>query len=99
VGKQLHLYDVIKRPVITEKSHQMAEVENHYVFEVDMRANKIQIAEAVVKIFDVDVLKVRTMVMAPKRGQRGRKLYIRRKAWKKAIVTLPQGQSISLFTP
>jgi ribosomal protein L23 len=39
------------------------------------------------------------MVMAPKRGQRGRKLYIRRKAWKKAIVTLPQGQTISLFTP
>jgi large subunit ribosomal protein L23 len=99
VGKQLHLYDIIKRPVITEKSHMMAEVENHYVFEVDMRANKIQIAEAVVKIFDVDVLKVRTMVMAPKRGQRGRKLYIRRKAWKKAIVTLPQGQTISLFTP
>ena len=99
MGKQLHLYDIIKRPVITEKSHTMAEVENHYVFEVDMRANKIQIAEAVVKIFDVDVLKVRTMVMAPKRGRRGRKLYIRHKAWKKAIVTLPQGQSISLFTP
>ncbi|MBN1566132.1 MAG: 50S ribosomal protein L23 [Anaerolineae bacterium] len=96
---QLHLYDIIKRPVITEKSHMKAEEQNQYAFEVDMRANKIQIAEAVVLIFDVDVLKVRTMVMPPKRGQRGRKSYIRRKAWKKAIVTLPQGQNIALFNP
>jgi len=97
VGKTLHLYDVIKRPVITEKSTQMAERYNHYVFEVDLRANKIQIADAVVRIFDVDVLKVRTMVMPAKRGQRGRNSYIRRKSWKKAIVTVPAGQRIPLF--
>lgn len=97
MSKQLHLYDVIKRPIITEKSHGMSEDLNQYVFEVDMRANKIQIAEAVVRLFDVDVLKVRTMVMPAKRGQRLRKAYTRKQAWKKAIVTVPAGQSIGLF--
>lgn len=95
---ELHLYDIIKRPVITEKSVELAEMQNHYVFEVDMRANKIQIAEAVFKIFEVDVLDVRTMVMPIKRGQRGRKKYTRRSAWKKAVVTLAPGQSIAAFT-
>jgi len=95
---ELHLYDIIKRPVITEKSVELAEINNQYVFEVDMRANKIQIADAVFKIFEVDVLDVRTMVMPAKRGQRGRKKYTRHSAWKKAIVTLPPGQSIAAFT-
>ena len=94
----LHLYDILKRPVITEKSTILSDGGNKYVFEVDMRANKIQIAEAVFRIFDVDVLKVHTMVMPPKRGRRGRKFYIRQKAWKKAIVTLAPGQSIPLFS-
>lgn len=97
MSKQLHLYDIIKRPIITEKSHGMSEDLNQYVFEVDMRANKIQIAEAVVRLFDVDVLKVRTMVVPAKRGQRLRKAYTRKQAWKKAIVTVPAGQSIGLF--
>ncbi len=97
MNNRLHLYDIIKRPVITEKSHDLAEVENQYVFEVDMRANKIQVADAVFRIFDVDVLKVRTMVMPAKRGQRGRKVYVRRSAWKKAIVTVAPGQTIPLF--
>jgi large subunit ribosomal protein L23 len=83
--------------VITEKSHDMADYINQYVFEVDMRANKIQIKEAVERIFDVDVVKVNTMVMPAKRGRRGRKFYMRSKAWKKAIVSVIPGQSISLF--
>ncbi len=95
--KGLHLYDVIKRPVITEKSTELADVTNQYVFEVDMSANKIQIADAVMRIFNVDVVKVNTMVMPPKRGRRGRKFYVRQRAWKKAVVTVPQGQTISLF--
>lgn len=95
--KALHLYDVIKRPVITEKSTEMAEVNNQYVFEVDMRANKIQIADAVVRIFDVDVLKVNTMIMPAKRGQRMRRFYRRQSAWKKAVVTVPAGQRIPIF--
>ena len=97
MAKNLHLYDVIKRPVITEKSTVLADERNQYAFEVDMAANKIQIAEAVMRIFDVDVLKVNTMVVAPRRGRRGRTLYVRRRAWKKAIVTVPVGQKISLF--
>lgn len=97
MSKELHLYDIIKRPVITEKSTMLADTVNHYVFEVDMRANKIQIADAVVRIFDVDVLKVRTVVMPPKRGQRGRKMFIRQSAWKKAIVSVPAGQRIPIF--
>lgn len=97
--KALHLYDVIRRPVITEKSRDMADDNRQYVFEVDMRANKVQIKDAVERIFNVDVVKVNTMVMAPKRGRRGRTLYIRRKVWKKAVVTVGVGQSISLFNP
>jgi large subunit ribosomal protein L23 len=93
----LHLYDVIKRPVITEKSSIMAGELNQYVFEVDISANKIQIKEAVERIFDVDVIKVATMIMPLKRGKRGRKAYVRSPEWKKAIVTLPKGQTISEF--
>jgi large subunit ribosomal protein L23 len=97
VTKGLHLYDIIRRPVITEKSNIMSSETNQYVFEVDMRANKIQIKDAIERIFDVDVLKVNTMVMPLKRGRRGRSFYVRQRAWKKAVVTVPPGQSISLF--
>ena len=94
---ELHLYDVIRRPVITEKSNLLAEEANKYVFEVSSRANKIQIQEAVEGIFEVEVDKVNTLVVPPKRGRRGRKWYMRTKAWKKAIVTLAPGQKIELF--
>ena len=98
MGKgQLHIYDVIRRPVITEKSHQMVDAGNQYVFEVEQRANKVQIKEAVEKIFDVNVVKVNTMIMPAKRGRRGRKMYVRAKPWKKAVVTLQPGQEITLF--
>jgi large subunit ribosomal protein L23 len=97
VTKGLHLYDILIRPVVTERSTEMATTHNQYVFEVDMRANKIQIKDAVERIFDVDVMKVNTMVMAPKRGRRGRKFYIRSKAWKKAIVSVAPGQTIGVF--
>lgn len=94
---ELHLYEVLRRPVITEKSSALAEDTNKYVFEVSQRANKIQIREAVAQIFDVEVDKVNTLVVPPKRGRRGRKWYMRTKAWKKAIVTLAPGQKIELF--
>ncbi len=96
---ELHIYDIIRRPVITEKSTLMVEVENKYVFEVDGRANKIQVKEAVEEIFDLDgqVVKVNTMVMPAKRGRRGRNSYIRSRQWKKAVVTLEEGVTIELF--
>ena len=90
-------YGTILSPVITEKSSMMAGELNQFVFEVDLNANKIQIKEAVERIFDVDVIKVATLIMPLKRGQRGRKAYVRSKEWKKAIVTLPKGQTISEF--
>ncbi len=96
---ELHIYDVIRRPLITEKTAQLAEAQNKYVFEVDRNANKIQVKEAVEEIFDLEgkVTKVSTMVMPAKRGRRGRNEYMRAQAWKKAIVTLEEGVTIELF--
>jgi large subunit ribosomal protein L23 len=95
--KQLHVYDVLMRPVITEKSNIATEDNNQYTFEVALKANKIQVKEAIELIFEVTVLKVNTMVMPAKRGRRGRVMYTRKKQWKKAVVTVAPGQSINLF--
>jgi large subunit ribosomal protein L23 len=68
-----------------------------YTFLVDRRANKVEIAEAVSYIFDVDVIKVRVLNQAPKFGRWGRKRIQRKSAYKKAIVTLPPNQRIEAF--
>lgn len=96
---ELHIYDVIRRPVVTEKSTIQADDLNQYVFEVASGANKVQIKEAVEVIFEVKVKKVNTMVMPAKRGRRGRNWYLRSKQWKKAVVTLAEGDKIELFNP
>lgn len=93
----LHLYDVLRRPVVTEKSSAMMEANNQYVFEVHMDANKPQIREAVETIFDVTVVKVNTLILPAKRGVRGRHEYRRSQEWKKAIVTLKAGDKIEIF--
>jgi large subunit ribosomal protein L23 len=95
--RKMHLYDVIRRPVITEKSTRQEDELNTYIFEVDMRANKPMIKEAVESIFDVKVVDIRTAVMPAKMSLRLRKLYIRKKTWKKAFVTVASGQRIDLF--
>lgn len=97
MAKQIHLFDVIVRPVVSEKSNIQTEKNNQYTFEVALDANKIQIKEAVEIIFDVDVLKVNTAIMPAKRGQRGRWIYVRKKMWKKAVVTVAPGQAINIF--
>lgn len=94
---ELHLYDLLLRPVVSEKSSLQAEELNQYVFEVAPDANKIQVKEAVEVIFDVTVTNVNTMVMPAKRGRRGRSWYVRSKQWKKAVVTLADGDSIELY--
>lgn len=96
---ELHVYDVIRRPIITEKTNLMADDLNQYVFEVALDANKIQVKEAVELVFDIPggVTQVRTMIMPAKRGRRGRKMFIRSKRWKKAIVTLEPNQTLELF--
>lgn len=93
----LHLYDVILRPVVTEKSNLLTDTKHQYVFEVAQNANKQQIRDAVEIIFEVTVKKVNTMIMPAKRGMRGRRAIVRSTQWKKAIVTLEAGQRIELF--
>jgi large subunit ribosomal protein L23 len=94
---ELHIYDVLRRPVVSEKTAVMTDEKNQYVFEVADEANKIQIKEAVEVIFEVEVVKVNTMVVPAKRGRRGRNWYLRSKQWKKAVVTLAKDQTIELF--
>ncbi len=94
---ELHIYDVLRRPVVSEKTAVMTDEKNQYVFEVAEEANKIQIKEAVEVIFEVEVVKVNTMVVPAKRGRRGRNWYLRSKQWKKAVVTLATDQTIELF--
>lgn len=97
---ELHEYDVILRPVITEKSNILQDDLNQYVFEVAKNANKFQIKQAISFIFDIDlddILQVRTMIMPAKRGRRGRKYYLRSREWKKAVVTLAENRSIEIF--
>jgi len=94
---ELHLYEVLRRPVVTEKGSGLTETLNQYIFEVHMDANKPQIRQAVETIFDVKVKKVNTMIMPAKRGVRGRHQYMRSQEWKKAIVTLEAGDKIELF--
>jgi len=92
----MHTYEVLKRPVLTEKSSYNADALNRYTFEVDVRANKHQIREAVKTVFDVEVLKVNVMRIRGKRRRVGRRIG-RAPDWKKAIVTLAPGDSISFF--
>jgi len=92
----MHTYEVLKRPVVTEKSNYMADVNNAYVFEVDMRANKHLVREAVEEVFDVTVENVRIMKVKGKARRFGRHIG-RTSDWKKAIVTLAAGDSISFF--
>lgn len=88
-------YHIIKRPLRTEKSVADGERTNSYHFEVDLRANKIQIKQAVERFFNVKVDDVRTLVRKGK--QRRVRLKVgRTKDWKKAIVTLQEGNSIDL---
>ena len=73
------------------------DVANLYTFEVDMRANKFLVRDAVETAFDVTVEKVRILVMPAKTSRRGRRVTIRKPKWKKAVVELAQGDSIQLF--
>jgi large subunit ribosomal protein L23 len=88
--------DVIRRPLVTEKSNIGREEVNTATFAVDPRANKHAIRRAVEELFDVEVLAVRTMRQPRKERRIGRHLG-RRAEWKKAIVTLAEGQSIEFF--
>ncbi|SMC26140.1 LSU ribosomal protein L23P [Desulfacinum hydrothermale DSM 13146] len=89
-------YHILKRPLITEKSTLEKELMNKLHFEVDRRANKIEIKEAVERIFNVDVLEVRTIRVKGKTKRVGRWV-TRTPDWKKAIVTIKPGQRVEFF--
>ncbi len=93
------LYDVLRRPLITEKSNYMNSDLRQYVFEVSRDATKSLVKDAVETIFDVKVLRVNVMNMPAKqkRNLRSRQTTIRRSSYKKAIVTLASGDTIPLF--
>jgi len=95
--KAIHPYQVIVRPLITEKATILAG-ENKYAFEVERRANKPQIRQAVETAFHVKVTDVNTMTMHGKARRAGRGRHqVRGRDWKKAIVTVAEGDKIQLF--
>lgn len=94
----MHWREIIRRPVITEKSNILADEQNQYTFVVAPTANKLQIKEAVELAWpDVRVEKVRVANMPAKRARRWRRITTRKSGWKKAYVTLAPGTSIDLF--
>ena len=93
----MHWREIIRRPIVTEKSSFMADEMGQYSFVVSDSANKALVAQAVEAAWpDVTVGKVRIANMPAKRGRRLRRIAIRKQAYKKAIVTLSEG-SIDLF--
>lgn len=93
----LKMYEIIKEPIITEKTMMLKEQFNKYTFMVDKRANKIEIKNAVEKIFNVKVLDVATVNVLPKAKRVG-KYSGYTNAYKKAICKLADGQKIDAFS-
>ncbi len=85
-------YEIITRPIDTEKTRFQASELRKYTFEVHPGANKIEIRQALEEIFEVDIVKVNTMIMPAKYGWRKYQ-----PAWKKAIVTVAEGQRMKVF--
>jgi large subunit ribosomal protein L23 len=89
-------YDIIRGPLVTEKTTLQKEIDNQVTFKVDRNANRVEIKNAVEKNFNTKVKQVRTIQVKGKVKQRGR-IIGKRKDWKKAIVTLMPGQRIDFF--
>ncbi len=92
----MNIFDVLRAPKMTEKTLSLKEEANQFAFEVDQRVNKIQIKESIEKSFKVSVLKVRTMNVRGKKKRLGRYQGLK-SSWKKAIVTLKEGDTIEYF--
>ena len=88
--------EIIKRPLITEKTSIQKELYNQLTFEVDRRANRIEIKRAIETAFNVKVSEVQTIQVTGKIKQRGR-ITAKRRDWKKAIVKLMPGERIDFF--
>jgi large subunit ribosomal protein L23 len=93
----MQIENIIKRPLLlTEKGNVLRETQQQYLFEVDRRANKIQIREAVESLFKVTVTDVRTMIVRGHMRRMGRG-HAKTKNWKKAIVAVKEGDTIEFF--
>ncbi len=89
-------FEIIKEPIITERSIQLVETNNSYTFVVDKKANKVEIKKAIEQIFNVHVVSVRTINVVPKKKRMGQyEGYT--SGYKKAIVKLVDGDSIEAF--
>ncbi len=91
----MHLYEVLRRPLITEKSTAL-QAQNKYAFEIADKANKLMVRQAVEKAFKVKVTGVNVISMRGKMRRVGRH-QIHTSPWKKAIVTLKPGDKIEFF--
>ena len=92
----MNRFDIIKRPLDTEKLDRMRDRENKFAFEIDLKANKTEVKQAVEQLFKVKVLDVKTSIVRGKFRRIGRSEG-QRSNWKKAIVTLKEGDAIQLF--
>jgi large subunit ribosomal protein L23 len=92
---ELHLYEVLRRPLITEKATSLKD-KDKYAFEVAGKATELQIREAVEQAFKVKVTKVNVMTVPGKTRRFGRR-EVTNSSWKKAVVTLAPGHKISFF--
>ena len=91
-------YKIIIRPIDTEKTRYQASELGQYTFEVDRRANKIEVRQAIEAIYDASVVGVNVMNMPAKASKRrGRRRMVRRPQWKKAVVTMAEGQRLDVF--
>ena len=91
------IFDVLKAPKMTEKTLSLKEQTNQFAFEVNPRANKVQIKDCIEKTFKVSVLGVRTMNVRGKKKRMG-KYQGYKSSWKKALVTLKQGETIEYLS-
>ena len=93
------IYEVLRRPLITEKSNYQSSKLNQYTFEVAGEATKTLVKDALETLFDVKVESVNIINSPAKRGRRARsrRLLVRRPGYKKAIITLQAGQTLAIF--
>ena len=93
------IYEVLRRPLVTEKTSSQSGKINQYSFVVADSATRTQIKDALETLYDVDVVRVNIINTPAKRGRRlrSRRLLVRKSAFKKAIITLAEGQTLPIF--
>lgn len=93
------IYDVLRRPLVTEKSNYQSSKLNQYTFEISSEATKTQVKDAVEQLFNVNVVRVNIINVPAKRSRRAksRRLLVRDSGYKKAVVSLAAGETLDIF--